>query len=60
MGQVQDAEAERVKYHCKHCGKTVERASTKKWIRSWCATVGKLVHLMRVSNHEKSTNRTTR
>ena len=34
-----------MKYKCKHCGKIVERESTKKWIKSWCETTQKYVHL---------------
>jgi DNA-directed RNA polymerase subunit RPC12/RpoP len=35
-------------YRCAHCGQTVQRASTKRWIRSLCGTTGRTVHLMRV------------
>ncbi len=36
------------KYHCKHCEKTVERRSTKQWIKSYCDRVGRDIHLIRV------------
>lgn len=37
-------------YRCKHCGKVVERDSTKAWIKSMCDANGyKTVHLMRVT-----------
>ena len=35
------------KYHCKHCGQTVERDSNKKWIKSYCEETGKVVHLIK-------------
>ena len=34
------------KYHCKHCGKTVERDSDKQWVKSYCDATGKTVHLV--------------
>lgn len=37
-----------MRYHCKHCGKTVKRKSVKRWVKSYCTTVDKTVHLMRV------------
>jgi ribosomal protein L37AE/L43A len=36
------------KYYCKHCGKTLKRDSTKKWVKSYCSKSGKDVHLMKV------------
>jgi phage FluMu protein Com len=36
------------KYRCKHCGKTVNRESKKAWIKSYCDTSDKYVHLIRV------------
>lgn len=35
-------------YRCKHCGKTVKRNSDKRWVKSFCTTIGKTVHLMRI------------
>lgn len=35
------------KYHCKHCGKVVERDSDKAWIKSYCDKTGKNVHLIK-------------
>ncbi len=35
-------------YHCKHCGDTTERDSTKAWIRSYCMDTGKETRLVRV------------
>jgi hypothetical protein len=35
-------------YRCNHCGKTVLRDSTKAWVRSFCETTGRHVHLVRV------------
>lgn len=41
-------------YHCKHCGKTVQRESAKQWIKSICGATGKTVHLLKVvSDHEQ-------
>lgn len=34
-------------YKCKHCCKVVWRESKKKWIKSYCSTTGRTVHLMR-------------
>ena len=33
-------------YKCKHCGMIVERESTKQWIKSWCDTTDRSVHLI--------------
>lgn len=35
-------------FTCRHCGKTVLRAETKKWVKSFCESTGKNVHLIRV------------
>jgi len=35
-------------YKCVHCGKTVERESLKKWIKSYCEETEKSVRLMLV------------
>ena len=35
------------KYYCKHCGKILERESTKKWIKSYCSETGKNVRIYR-------------
>lgn len=37
------------KYRCNHCGKVVERDSQKRWITSYCETVGKTTRLWRVT-----------
>jgi predicted nucleic acid-binding Zn-ribbon protein len=42
-----------MKYKCNHCGKIVERRSTKKWVLSYCAKTGKNVHLVLVSRKKK-------
>lgn len=34
------------KYKCKHCGRIVKRRSIKKWIKSFCSTAGKTVHII--------------
>lgn len=36
-------------YYCKHCGKTVRRASNKEWVKSYCERAGRTVHLTRVA-----------
>lgn len=36
-------------YRCNHCGQTVERDSTKRWIRSWCSATGQTTRLWRVT-----------
>lgn len=36
------------RYRCVHCGKVVMRASTKRWVKSWCEATGREVHLQRV------------
>jgi len=33
------------KYRCKHCGAIVERDSAKQWIKSYCTSTEKTVHL---------------
>jgi transposase-like protein len=35
------------KYKCKYCGKTVERKSNKEWIKSYCVSSERLVHLLK-------------
>jgi hypothetical protein len=35
-------------YRCHHCGKTVLRESTKRWLTSYCETTGKTTRLWRV------------
>ena len=42
-----------VKYHCKHCGKTMERESNKAWIKSFCELNGKNVRLVRLAAKER-------
>lgn len=37
-------------YRCAHCKETVERDSTKKWVKSYCDKTGKNVHLQLVEN----------
>jgi hypothetical protein len=39
-----------IPYRCKHCKKTVMRDSIKAWIKSYCDTTGRYVHLVRVTN----------
>lgn len=36
------------KYRCNHCGKVVERDSSKRWIKSYCETTGKDARLRRI------------
>jgi len=46
-------------YKCCHCGKTVTRqqdGEPKKWIKSYCETVGKTVHLMLVDEEKEVKN----
>jgi DNA-directed RNA polymerase subunit RPC12/RpoP len=38
------------KYKCKHCGKTFERDSDKKWIKSYCSDTGKNVRIVRIAS----------
>jgi hypothetical protein len=33
-------------YRCKHCGCWLERDSTKQWVKSYCDTTGRNVHLV--------------
>lgn len=35
-------------YYCNHCGKVVQRKSTKTWIRSYCDAVGNFTRLWKV------------
>lgn len=37
-------------YRCKHCGKTVELDSVKAWVKSYCDSFRRVVHLMRVDS----------
>lgn len=37
-------------YRCPHCKETVERDSTKQWIKSYCDKTGKNVHLQLVQD----------
>lgn len=32
-------------YYCKHCGKTMQRDSSKAWINSYCESTGKNVRM---------------
>ena len=41
-------------YKCKHCGKTVERNSHAKRIKSYCDTTGKSVFLIRVEDADNT------
>ena len=34
-------------YYCNACGKTVQRASDKRWIKSYCDTAGRTSRLWR-------------
>jgi hypothetical protein len=34
------------KYKCKYCGEILIRLSDKKWIKSYCETKGKDVHII--------------
>jgi len=43
-----------MKYHCKHCNKTVERDSDKKWIASYCEDTGKNTRLKLVEGQDTS------
>lgn len=36
-------------YHCKHCGKTIDRDSSKQWIKSYCDEAGKDVRLILIN-----------
>lgn len=38
-------------YYCNHCGKTTERDSTKRWIKSYCESTGKMTRLWRVAKY---------
>ena len=33
------------KYRCRHCGRILNRESSKKWIKSYCDSTDKYVHL---------------
>lgn len=36
-------------FRCNHCGKTVERDSDKRWIKSYCESIGRLTRLWKVT-----------
>ena len=36
-------------YRCNHCGKTTQRDSDKRWIKSYCETTGKTTRLWKVT-----------
>jgi ribosomal protein L37AE/L43A len=36
-------------YRCPHCARVVRRASTKAWVKSYCDTTDRYVHLQRVN-----------
>ncbi len=36
-------------YRCVHCGRILERDSTKAWVKSRCDATKRFVHLMRVT-----------
>ena len=36
------------KYRCKHCKKVMLRDKDQQWIKSYCETAERTVHLMRV------------
>lgn len=36
------------KYQCKHCKKILVRDSIKAWIKGYCSTSGKNVHLIKI------------
>ena len=42
------------KYKCKHCGKIVQRDSTKVWIESFCEATGKLTRLYKLTHKSVS------
>ena len=44
-----------MKYYCKHCGKTVEQNSNKKWIDSWCDQTDKRTRLIIKQSTKKRT-----
>lgn len=39
----------KAKYRCRHCGKVVWLQSDKAWVKSWCSTTQREVHLVRVN-----------
>ncbi len=43
------------RYHCKACGKTVTRRSSKRWILSLCEAVGRVTRLYRVAEPRHKT-----
>lgn len=40
-------------YECRQCGKTVQRESSKQWIKSYCDETGKNVRLRLVKSNIK-------
>lgn len=42
--------AKKNKYKCIYCNKIVKRQSKKRWIKSYCDEVNKMVHLQLVVN----------
>ena len=42
------------KYRCCHCKKVVNRASEKRWVKSFCEATGRTVHLVLVTSEAKS------
>jgi len=39
-------------YRCNHCGKTVWRVSTKRWLMSYCDTTDRMTRLWRLNERE--------
>ena len=37
------------RYRCRHCGRVVQRVSTKAWIKSYCDRTDRVAYLQRVS-----------
>lgn len=46
-------------YLCIHCGKVVPRISNKAWVKSYCDTTGRTVHLQSIE-HRTMTRRLTK
>ena len=46
-----------MKYHCRHCGQTMERNSDKAWVKSYCDRAGRTVHLIRCEEEKMSGQR---
>ena len=34
-------------YRCAHCKQVLRRASTTRWVKSYCSRTGRTVHLVR-------------